>query len=492
MSLGALAIASVIKILFVLLVVVGAFAPMIVWAERRQSAMMQDRLGPRRAGIILPPGVVNILDKLRDPLAIGATLAAIASALCGLAALFGSVWVWLGKETPSLLSWVLSLGSISLRDFFFTSIAMAALFVILRVGYAVHTMIVKNRGNIALLGLLHPLTDAMKFIFKEDFIPPKGDKFLHSLAPIISLIPAVAAFTVIPFANVLHLEYWNKVLPRMGDAAATLVPMQIASLNIGILFIFAIAGTGVIGAAVGGYASDNKFSLIGGVRAASQMVSYEVALGLTLVPAFMIYNSLRLEEMALWQHANIWGIFIPPLTLSFILFFTAAIAETKRIPFDLPEGESELVGGYLTEYSGMKFGMFFMSEFVEVVGLSAIAAVVFFGGWDIPFLYADGLDLPGTWSFVVPGIGIAIQDQIPIVHGLVIAIQVLAFLGKIVAFIFIQLLIRWSLPRFRYDQVMALCWKGLLPLALLNILITGALIVPGWLDRFVAFIAKVL
>ena len=483
MTLAGLAVTSVLKILFVLLVVVGAFAPILVWAERRQSAMMQDRLGPRRAGIVLPPAAVKVVDSLRNSLAVGATLSFIVSLFAGAAALAAIVWAWLKNE---------ALFTTSPRVFFWAAVGFGALFVLLRVGYAVHTMIVNNRGNIALLGLLHPLADAIKFIFKEDFVPPKGDKFLHAISPIISLMPAIAAFTVIPFANVLHLEYWNKVLPRVGDAAATLVPMQIASLNVGILFIFAIAGTGVIGAAVGGYASDNKFSLIGGVRAASQMVSYEVVLGLTLVPAFMVYNSLRLEEMALWQHERVWGVFIPPLTLAFILFFTAAIAETKRIPFDLPEGESELVGGYLTEYSGMKFGMFFMSEFVEVVALSAIAAVIFFGGWDVPWLYADGIDLPGTWSWTVPALGYTIKDQILLPHGLVIAVQVLAFLGKIVAFIFVQLLIRWSLPRFRYDQVMALCWKGLLPLCLLNILFTGLLVVPGWLDGFVNLLQKVL
>ena len=483
MSLAALTIATVLKILFILLVVVGAFAPILVWAERRQSAMMQDRLGPRRAGIVLPAGAVKFLDRLRDPLAVGATLAAIGATLCGLATLVGVVAAGVTQS---------SVYPVSPRVFFWATIAFTSVSVLLQLGYAIHTMIVNNRGNIALLGLLHPLADAVKFIFKEDFVPPKGDKFLHSMAPIISLVPAIAAFTVIPFANVLHVEYWNKVLPRVGDAAATLVPMQIASLDIGILFIFAIAGTGVIGAAVGGYASNNKFSLIGGVRAASQMVSYEVALGLTLVPAFMLYDSLRLEEMAMWQHSHVWGIFVPPMTVASILFFTASIAETKRIPFDLPEGESELVGGYLTEYSGMKFGMFFMSEFVEVVALSAIAALVFFGGWDVPFLYRDGLDLPGSWSYVVPGIGYTIKDQILMPHGLVIAIQVLAFLLKIVVFIFVQLLIRWTLPRFRYDQVMSLCWKGLLPLSLINILLTGVLIVPGWLDRFIAFIEKAL
>ena len=158
------------------------------------------------------------------------------------------------------------------------------------------------------------------------------------------------------------------------------------------------------------------------------------------------------------------------------IFTTASIAETKRIPFDVPEGESELVGGYFTEYSGMKFGIFMMSEFVEVVSLSALAAILFFGGWDVPFLTHGGFDLPGTWEILIPGTNWVFADQIPMVHWGVIAVQVVGFLVKIVAFIWFQMMIRWSLPRFRYDQIMALCWKGLLPLALVNILFTGLII----------------
>ncbi|MEM7606888.1 MAG: complex I subunit 1 family protein, partial [Myxococcota bacterium] len=187
--------------------------------------------------------------------------------------------------------------------------------------------------------------------------------------------------------------------------------------------------------------------------------------------------SLRLEEMAAWQvETGWWGIAIPPLTLAFILYFASSIAETKRVPFDAPEGESELVGGYLTEYSGMKFGMFFTGEFVEVVALSALAAVLFFGGYDVPFLHHYGFDLPGTWEVGVPFTDWVLSDKIPLLHWGVLAIQVLAMLVKIIVFIFIQLTIRWSLPRFRYDQIMQLCWKGILPLALANVLVTGALI----------------
>ena len=234
-------------------------------------------------------------------------------------------------------------------------------------------------GKLTVIGLLHSAADALKMIWKEDFVPKRADKLLFAIGPIITVIPAIAIFAAIPFAGVLYFDHagdvlfnsqvfaldglfqfvpeeqWAAIREDGLPASGWTTPMQIASLNIGILFVFAIAGTGVVGAAIAGYASDNKYSLLGGLRAASQMVSYEVALGLTIVPCFMVYQSLRLEDMAAWQFARSWGIFYPPLTFAFILYFTSAIAETKRVPFDLPEGESELVGGYLTEYSGMKF-----------------------------------------------------------------------------------------------------------------------------------------
>ena len=468
MSTTAILVASIAKILFVLLVVVGAFAPLLVWAERRQSAMMQDRVGPHRAGIPLPKGVLGLIDGLRSPLRAGAYLSwlgmALSVGLLGILLLF--------REEPVLFG-------IEAEWYYIAIPALGFAGLLLMGGYKVHTKIVEGGGNITLLGLLHPAADAMKMIWKEDFVPPKADKFLFSIAPIISLIPAIAAFAVIPFADVLYLDYWDQHIPFSTDLAtleSAQVPMQIASLNVGILFIFAVAGTGIIGAAVGGYASDNKYSLLGGIRAASQMVSYEVALGLTIVPCFMLYGSLRLEEMAAYQTEHFWGIVYPVLWLPFVLYVTSSIAETKRIPFDAPEGESELVGGYLTEYSGMKFGMFFTSEFVEVVVLSALATILFFGGWDVPFLTHGGFDLPFDWEIAIPGTNWVFTDQIPMVHWGVIAVQVVGFLLKIVIFIWFQLMVRWSLPRFRYDQIMALCWKGILPLSLINILIMALFI----------------
>ena len=575
-----LLLAAVVKIVFVLLVVVGAFAPVLVWAERRQSAMIQDRVGPHRADIPLGkwmPGLVNFMDWARTPLQLGTyfcvAVGSVLLAAAVMAMLFGRDVLVVG-ETPSEdlaaayydVIQVANVGEISSElldgaglggaiDVVFTSgdafavenhliaqlgastpvvqgtrdgataalsdapvflglpmfallLAGLGLFLLaglLNAGHKFHTGFVKSNGSIRLLGLLHPAADAVKMIFKEDFVPPKADKLLHALAPIITMVPAIASFAVIPFADMLHWgagtslvfdgmsfdsigthhlisdEAWaawaseNSGYPL--SAVSTPIAMQVASLNIGVLFIFAIAGTGIIGAAIGGYASDNKYSLLGGLRAASQMVSYEVALGLTVVPCFMLYGSLRLEDMAGWQvDQGVWGIFVPPLTIAAILYFTAAVAETKRIPFDVPEGESELVGGYLTEYSGMKFGMFFTGEFVEVVALSALAAVFFFGGWDVPFLMEHGFDLPGTWEFAIPLTDWRIGDTILVMHWGVVTIQVVVFILKIALLVWFQLMIRWTLPRFRYDQIMALCWKGLLPLSLLNILFTGVLI----------------
>ncbi len=450
MDTGTLVLATIVKILIVLAIVVGLFAPGLVWAERRQSAMIQDRVGPHRAGIQLPQGLVDLMDLLRVPLG----LAALGCAVLAAFAAAGFV-----GEGTSLLAWAVG-----------GAVALGA-------GFLVHDVVVKSRGNITLLGFLHPLADALKMIFKEDFVPPKADRFLHAMAPIITLMPTLAVFAVIPFADTVYLDHLTEALPVVGAVGGEATPMQIASLNVGILFIFAIAGTGIIGAAIGGYASDNKYSLMGGLRAASQMVSYEVVLGLTLVPAFMIYGTLRLDAMATFQHENLWGIAYPPMWIAFILFFTAAVAETKRVPFDLPEGESELVGGYLTEYSGFKFGMFFMSEFIEVIGLSAICAVLFFGGWDVPFLNRGGWDLPGTWAYAIPGTAYELTDTIPMQHWAVIGIQILVFFFvKVLGLIWFQLMIRWTLPRFRYDQVMKLCWKGLLPVALANILLTGVFV----------------
>jgi NADH-quinone oxidoreductase subunit H len=236
----------------------------------------------------------------------------------------------------------------------------------------------------------------------------------------------------------------------------------VADLNVGLLYIFGVAGTGIVGAAIAGWASDSKFALLGGLRAASQMVSYEVALGLAIVPILMITGSVTMRGIVDWQGANTWGIFVQPL--AFILFLTAVVAETKRIPFDQPEGESEIVAGYFLEYSGMRFGLFFMGEYAEFIFSSALLTTLFLGGYHLPFVHAGGI----TVAF-----GDSVLYDLKLAHVWVNVLWVLAFFGKTIFVAFLHVFVRWTLPRFRYDQVMKLGWLRLLPLALANILVTG-------------------
>lgn len=330
-----------------------------------------------------------------------------------------------------------------------------------------------NRASIlgfAGLGLVNTMVaDPLKFLTKEDFIPPRGDRFLHTLAPCMALFPALVTFAVIPFGDVLVL----------GDRV---INLQVANLNVGILYVFAMASLGVYGIVIGAWASNNKFSLLGGVRGSAQMISYEVAMGLSVMGILMVYGTLDLQEIARGQGVLIgellpqslmvlkpaigwlpaWGIFLQPL--AFLLFFTAAIAETKRVPFDLPEGESEIVAGYHVEYSGGKFLMFFAGEFAEIVTAAALVTTLFFGGWQVPYLARDGFHFPWGSGWLLPQVA-------------VVLLQVVAFALKVIFFCWLQILIRWTVPRFRYDQVMRLGWKMLLPLALLNVIVTAIVIV---------------
>ena len=322
-----------------------------------------------------------------------------------------------------------------------------------------------NRASVlgfAGLGLINTMVaDPIKFLTKEDFIPPKGDKILHTLAPCLALFPALVTFAVIPFGDVLTI----------GDHV---IDLQVANLNVGILYIFAMASLSVYGIVIGAWASNNKFALLGGVRGSAQMISYEVAMGLSVIGILMVYGTLELQEIARAQGGLLfgwlpaWGVFLQPV--AFLLFFTAAIAETKRIPFDLPEGESELVAGYHVEYSGGKFLMFFAGEFAEIVTAAALTTTLFFGGWQVPFLMRDGFHLPWGGTFPLPQLAVAV-------------LQVGAFTLKVVFFCWLQILVRWSLPRFRYDQVMRLGWKMLLPLALLNVFVT-AIVILVWQSGF--------
>ncbi|MBS2013397.1 MAG: NADH-quinone oxidoreductase subunit H [Deltaproteobacteria bacterium] len=349
-----------------------------------------------------------------------------------------------------------------------------------------------GKFELRVAGLLHAAADGVKFFTKEDFMPPKADKLLFSLAPMLAMIPVLALMAVIPFGDTLSLDQIYRYVCTSANAPAQLpvngvcpsgfsmtlvwpaaqrlgvsmgsqpIELVVANLNVGLLYVFAMAGQGIVGAAIAGWSSDNKFSLMGALRAASQMVSYEVTMGLTLIGAMMVYGTIRLDEMVRWQGDNCWGIFVQPL--AFILFFAAAIAESKRIPFDLPEAESELVSGYFTEYSGMKFGMFYFAEYMEVVTSSMLLVTIFLGGWQLPFLHRDGLSI----AF---GETTLFYTRLP--HVWVIIFGVVAFFGKTLLLCWIQAFIRWSLPRFRYDQLMKLGWTVLLPLSLANIFATG-------------------
>jgi NADH-quinone oxidoreductase subunit H len=310
-----------------------------------------------------------------------------------------------------------------------------------------------NRADIlgfTALGLFHAIADAVKMFTKEDFVPDGANRFLHTLSPIIAVIPAILTFAVIPFGG--NYTLFGKE-----------VSLVISDLDVGLLFVFAIASIATYGYVIAGWSSNNNWSLLGSMRTASQMISYEVTMGLTIIGVLMVYGTMRLTEIgAIQEDFWRWGIFLQPV--GFFMFLTASIAENKRIPFDNPEAESEIVAGYFTEYSGLKFGMFFMSEFIEIVTIGAIVTVMFFGAWHIPFVSTASLlslfDFLGqTGSNLV-----------------VMLLHVGVFFTKVIFFIWLQMTIRWTLPRFRYDQIMKLGWKILLPLSLVNILVTGIVI----------------
>ena len=344
------------KVLFIVGLTVGFIAPVLTWVERKQSAIMQDRIGANRADIM----------------------------------------------------------------------------------------------GFTALGLFHAIADAIKMFTKEDFIPQGANRFLHTLSPIIAVIPAILTFAVVPFGG--QYELWG-----------TKINLVISDLDVGLLFVFAIASIATYGYVIAGWASNNNWSLLGSMRTASQMISYEVTMGLTIVGVLMVYGTLKLTEIGAAQEDFLnWGFFLQPV--GFFMFLAASIAENKRIPFDAPEAESELVAGYFTEYSGLKFGMFFMAEFIEMVTIGAIVTILFFGAWHIPFLSSatllSWLDFLGTnWATLA-----------------LMLIHIGVFFAKVIFFIWFQMTIRWTLPRFRYDQIMKLGWKILLPLSLANILITGLVI----------------
>lgn len=494
MDVGLLILGSLLKIVFVLVILL-TFAPVLVWAERRQSAMMQDRVGPMQGGFVMPQAVLGGIPAAQLALfglALLAFLGAVLNALL-LGYIYFATHEWITVEENGATFSQLALNGSAARAWDSTGRTAATL--LLLGGIATPALVTVARGlpllfhngRLTVFGLLHPAADAIKMIWKEDITPPNADKFLFALAPIIAVVPAFAVFAVIPFGPEVHWDWFFSRIPHTFFEAPIFVedpttwtrhgyPLQIANINVGILFIFAIAGTGVVGAAIAGYSSDNKYALLGGLRAASQMVSYEVTLGLSLVPVFMIYNTLQLNTMVEWQRGHVWGIFVQPL--AFILFAVAGIAEYKRVPFDAPEGESEIVAGYFVEYSGMKWGMYMMGEFIEVVTSSALITTIFLGGGSIPFLSERGWSA-GGYDFSLEGTHFVVLSDFLNSHGFFVVAQVLVFLLKVGLLCFLSLQIRWTLPRFRYDQTMQLCWKLMLPLALLNILVTG-IVILAW------------
>jgi len=300
-------------------------------------------------------------------------------------------------------------------------------------------------NRVGYAGLLQPIADALKFIFKEDPIPGHVDKVLYVLAPALVVIPSLLVLAVVPFAPPLEV---------MGRQ----VQMVIADLDVGILFVFAFSSLAVYGITFAGWASNNKYSLLGGVRSSAQMISYEICLGLSVVGIFMMSESLRLTDVIMLQQGAIWNWNVFSQPIGFVIFVVAAFAETNRLPFDMPEAETELVAGYHTEYGSMKFAMFFAGEYAAMFVFSSLVAVLFLGGWAIPFVSEDAFAAMGNWGTLL-GFG--------------------AFLAKVLAFLFFYVWVRWTIPRFRFDQLMSLGWKVLIPLSLLNIALTGLFNLPG-------------
>lgn len=353
-------IIAVAKIFFFVFIFVFSTAALLTWVERKQSALMQDRVGANRAAI------------------------------------FGLRW----------------------------------------------------------FGLFHIIADSLKMFVKEDFTPRGAERFLFSIAPGITMFFALAAFAAIPFADKYIMDDGREVV------------MQIANLNVGILYVFAVMSMAVYGVVLGSWASNNNYSLIGGLRATAQMISYEVAIGVSIIGVLLVYQTVDLQQIVRAQGELIggwlpkWGILLQPI--GFLLFLTTGIAETKRIPFDTPEGESEIIGYHL-EYSSMRFGMFFLTDLIETVLIASITVTLFLGGWQVPYLTPDGFHFPWGGAWALSNLTITI-------------LQFLSFSFKVAALLWFMMIIRWTLPRFRYDQVMFLGWKILLPVALANIFLTAAVI----------------
>jgi len=336
----------------------------------------------------------------------------------------------------------------------FIKIVIVVLVLLTAVAYSVYaerriSAFIQDRlgpNRVGPFGLLQPIADVVKLVFKEAIVPRNANKPLHDLAPVISLTVALATFAVIPFGDTIVL---------FGEE----VKLIIADVNIGVLFILAFSSISVYGMALAGWSSNNKYSLMGSLRSSAQMVSYELSLGISVVGVIMVTGSLRLDQVVLNQTSYdpilgiipAWNCFVQPI--GFITFVVAAFAETNRQPFDLPEAEPELVGGFHTEYSGLKFGLFFLAEYAHMIVASAVITTLYLGGWHLP--YVDFMDLPPMAMSII---------------------GVLTFATKVTLVLLFMIAIRWTIPRFRYDQLMSLGWKVMFPMALLNIFITGLIL----------------
>ncbi|MBK8093080.1 MAG: NADH-quinone oxidoreductase subunit H [Verrucomicrobiaceae bacterium] len=330
-------------------------------------------------------------------------------------------------------------------------------------------------------GLAQAMADGLKFILKEDFVPAHVRKFYFWLAPCLVVVPALVTCAVLPFGSELDLRFLNPLITSVfGGAGFTApIPLVIADLSVGPLFTFAIASIGVYGIVLAGWSSNSKYPFLGGVRSSAQMISYEISLGLSIIPVFMIFGELNLGKMAEYQDANgwlllpLWGdglswsrmLLLVPIVISFCIFTVSMFAETNRLPFDLAECETELVAGYHTEYSSMKFALFFMGEYAAMIIGSGLAVTLFLGGWSIPF-----------WPYLEKIIPLQLHftaDTTPWYTGL---LHIGAFFTKVFAFIVFFIVIRWTLPRFRFDQLMALGWKVFFELALFNVFLTAVIL----------------
>jgi NADH-quinone oxidoreductase subunit H len=317
------------------------------------------------------------------------------------------------------------------------------------------------------LGLFHGLADGLKMLVKEDWRPKSYDAYAYAVAPWVVFTPVLLVFAVIPFGGLLEPA---KLFPSLaGWFGNRTYPLQIARLDAGLLIVFAFGGMTIIGAMLAGWASSNKFSMLGALRAGSQMISYELIMGLTVLGLIVVYGTVDLTSIVQQQSGIVlgvlpaWGIVYQPFAAT--LFMAAAMAENKRIPFDLPEAESELIAGFYTEYSAMKMGLFMFAEFIEIAIIAALFTTLFLGGYNLPYMSDSGFAFPGSHTVALP-------------HGVVVVVQLVVFLVKVLLVSSFQILIRWTLPRFRWDQVLAFAWKFMFPLALANLVVT---VVAVWL-----------